>query len=571
MLSSLKQQLIKALYSAGVTGSIELVTPPKPEMGEFAFACFNYAKKLNLNPAESAKILVEDLQKEIAEIDILDKVEAVGPYVNFYLNSSLLAEKILGSITPDYGKQEKKNKKVLIEYAQPNTHKAFHIGHLRGTITGESLSRIMEMCGYNVVRVNYQGDVGMHIAKAIWAIIRNKEKYDSLKHSSVEEKVQFLGMAYADGAKAFESDEKSKAEIVDINAKIYKQDKSIKEIYGETRAWSLEYFDKIYIKLDTHFDRLFFESEVFERAIGIVKNFLIEHLFAESEGAIIYRGSTQGLHDRVFLSSMGLPTYEAKDLALAELQFKEFNPDKIIHVIAREQTEYLRVIFQVLERTLPNSRGKESHLAFGWVSLKSGKMSSRSGQVVLAEDLINDINKKILGIMEESDIKNKEFISEKVSLGALKYSFLKTGVHNDIVFDLEESVSLSGDSGPYLMYIVARINRILDKAGSRNFFKKLFKKKNVLPKNIDSIEKQLLMKLAEFNDIIKIACDNHDPSKIAQYLFSVAQLFNNFYHELPILKAENEDKKFRIEIIKSVHIVMTKGLYLLGISTVKEM
>jgi len=162
-------------------------------------------------------------------------------------------------------------------------------------------------------------------------------------------------------------------------------------------------------------------------------------------------------------------------------------------------------------------------------------------------------------------------ISEKVSLGALKYSFLKTGVHNDIVFDLEESVSLSGDSGPYLMYIVARINRILDKAGSRNFFKKLFKKKNVLPKNIDSIEKQLLMKLAEFNDIIKIACDNHDPSKIAQYLFSVAQLFNNFYHELPILKAENEDKKFRIEIIKSVHIVMTKGLYLLGISTVKEM
>ena len=570
MLQELKQQLIKALYSAGVTGEIELVVPPKSEMGEFAFGCFTFAQKNRLSPPAVAKELSEGLQGAVGKIDMLEKVEANGPYVNFYLNNKLLAERVLNNIKPE--NKEKNGKKVLIEFAQPNTHKAFHIGHLRGTITGESLSRVMEAAGYDVVRANYQGDVGMHIAKCLWGILQIRNlKSEIRKLSSINEKIKFLGDAYVAGATAFESDEKIKKEIEEINNRIYGRDLEIKELYDETRAWSLEYFDGIYKKLDTHFDRFFFESEVYKRASQIVNEFLPKGVFAFSENAIIYRGENEGLHDRVFQTGAGNPTYEAKDLALAELQFKEFSPDQIIHVVAREQTEYFRVVFKVLEKTLPESLGKERHLPYGWVSLKSGKMSSRTGQVVLAESLMDEINKKVLGIMEKSEIKNKEAVAEKISLGALKYSFLKTGIGNDIVFDMEESVSLSGDSGPYLLYIVARINSILRKTGGGGLLAKLFGKTGGLPEKVEDREKQLLIKLAEFDGVVLKASEAKDPSKIAQYLFTLAQMFNNFYHISPILKADKKSKAFRIRIIKAVREVMASGLNLLGIETVEEM
>ena len=190
MLSELKQQLIKALYSAGVTGEIELVVPPKPEMGEFAFGCFTFAQKNRLSPVAVAKELSEGLQGAVGKIDMLEKVEANGPYVNFYLNNKLLAERVLNNIKPE--NKEKNGKKVLIEFAQPNTHKAFHIGHLRGTITGESLSRVMEAAGYDVVRANYQGDVGMHIAKCLWGILQIRNlKSEIRKLSSINEKIKF--------------------------------------------------------------------------------------------------------------------------------------------------------------------------------------------------------------------------------------------------------------------------------------------------------------------------------------------------------------------------------------------
>ncbi|OGH86866.1 MAG: arginine--tRNA ligase, partial [Candidatus Magasanikbacteria bacterium RIFOXYB2_FULL_40_13] len=289
MLSELKQQLIKALYSAGVTGEIELVVPPKSEMGEFAFGCFTFAQKNRLSPPAVAKELSEGLQGAVGKIDMLEKVEANGPYVNFYLNNKLLAERVLNNIKPE--NKEKNGKKVLIEFAQPNTHKAFHIGHLRGTITGESLSRVMEAAGYDVVRANYQGDVGMHIAKCLWGILQIRNlKSEIRKLSSINEKIKFLGDAYVAGATAFESDEKIKKEIEEINNRIYGRDLEIKELYDETRAWSLEYFDGIYKKLDTHFDRFFFESEVYKRASQIVNEFLPKGVFAFSENAIIYRG-----------------------------------------------------------------------------------------------------------------------------------------------------------------------------------------------------------------------------------------------------------------------------------------
>jgi len=382
MLAEVEKTIKDFIKKAGVKGEVEFTTPPNPNMGDMAFPCFDLAKVQGKKPNEVAKTLVSKLRKQ--KTSLVDKVELAGPYVNFHLNLPELAKLVLQSLNKDLGKHSLgKGKKIMVEFAHPNTHKAFHIGHLRNAVTGESLVRILENAGYKVVRANYQGDVGMHIAKCLYAIFKyDKNGIANQAQQSLDKRIKYLGEMYAKGSQEFEKSEKVRKEIGDLNSQIYLRDKSIQEVYKATREWSLEYFDKIYQRLDTHFDRLYFESEVFEPGKKIVLKFLKKGVFVESQGAIIFPGSEYDLHDRVFVNSKGYPTYEGKDMALAKLQFKEYKPDKILHVVAREQSGYFQVMFKALEQTLPKSKGKEEHLLYGWVSLKQGKMSSRTGQVV---------------------------------------------------------------------------------------------------------------------------------------------------------------------------------------------
>jgi arginyl-tRNA synthetase len=538
---------------------------PKANMGDLALPCFDLAKQLKTTPVDVATRISEELTERIAKFDFLVKVESAGPYVNFYFDDAVLVKYLLKNVLDDktFGQGEKKKKKIMIEFAHPNTHKMFHIGHLRNIITGESLVRIMENAGYKVVRANYQGDVGMHIAKALWGIKGLQTEYEAVKSESLQARVAFLGKAYALGSKAFETDAKAKDQILDYNEAIYTQEKSIKEIYKTTRKWSLEYFDNIYERVGSKFDRFYFESEVYKRGKQIVEDFKAKDIFKDSEGAVIFEGEKQGLHNRVFINSKGFPTYEAKDLALAELQFKEYKPERIIHVVGKEQIEYFKVVFRAEEYTLPTSRGKQEHLAYGWVSLKSGKMSSRTGQVVLGEWLLDEVEKMIGEIMENTELEDKQEVLEKVAVAAVKYAMLKVGVTVDMSFDLNESISLSGDSGPYLLYIGARINSILDKAG----------KINISPnyEKLDETEKSLILKLMTYPEVANTASETMDPSKIAKYLFDLAQLFNNFYAQCPVLQAEDRERDFRLNLIVGVQSVMKKGLNLLGIETVQKM
>ena len=265
------------------------------------------------------------------------------------------------------------------------------------------------------------------------------------------------------------------------------------------------------------------------------------------------------------MNSKGFPTYEAKDLALAEMQFSEFDPQQIHHVVANEQFEYFKVMFKALEQTLPKSISKEHHLVYGWLSLKEGKMSSRTGEVLPGEWLLDEVRKKVLEIMKDSEVKDKDSVSEKVAIAAVKYAILRTDVAKDIVFDIKESISVSGDSGPYLLYICARIKSILCKE------RKGLGKNMEIPNEIVDVEKQLLFKLSQFGDITKKAVEKTNPSEIAKYLFDLAQLFNNFYQDCPVRQAEGDTKSFRLHLISMVEQVMEKGLYLLGIETVDEM
>ncbi|PIR04285.1 MAG: arginine--tRNA ligase [Candidatus Magasanikbacteria bacterium CG11_big_fil_rev_8_21_14_0_20_39_34] len=566
MNTQIKLYIAELIKKVGVEGEIEIVVPKDTSMGDFSFACFSLAKSFQKNPAEVAKDLEEKLQGQ--PLELVQEVRAVGPYLNFFVDAHRVVEMLGKTLDDHYGEHSLGiGKKYLVEFGCPNPMKAFHLGHLRNLITGESLVRILQNASYDIVRLNYQGDVGMHIAKSLYGMYAHLEEFRAMAEKSVKERVEFLGRCYAYGATAYEEDEEKKQEVIAYNDKVYERDESIQEVYQTARTWSLEYFDTIYEKLGSSFDRLYFESEMYEEAIKIVDAFLQKGVFKKSEGAIIFEGSKYSLHDRVFINSKGFPTYEAKDLALARTHFSDYDPDKILHVVGKDQTEYFKVVFQALEQVLPQSKGKEFHVVGGYLQLKGDqKMSSRKGNIVTGDQLIDEVQQKVEKIMKDSEIEEKKEVMEKVTVAALKYTMLKVQVSQDIAFDMESSVSLSGDSGPYLLYIVARIKSILEKAGKEDTTPI-----QTIPPEITLAEKKLIMRIGEFPEATLAAADGYDPSKIAQYLFTLAQDFNTFYHECPVLQAQGETKEFRLGIIQKVLFVMERGLTLLGIETANKM
>ncbi|NCO04579.1 MAG: arginine--tRNA ligase [Candidatus Magasanikbacteria bacterium] len=564
-MNCIEQELTTILNNSGISGQLLFSIPPDKTLGDVALGCFALAKEQQKNPAEIANSIVNTL-KEKSHASI-KQVIATGPYVNITLNDAWLAEQALLKITKTFGTHDTgKGKKYLVEFACPNPMKSFHLGHLRNTITGESVSRILENSGYTVIRVNYQGDVGMHIAKSLWGIYQNLDNFHAQTAQDIKKRVEFLGAAYAAGSQAFETNEQAKAEILEYNQKVYDRDPTIQDVYTTARQWSLEYFDTIYQKLDTHFDKLYFESEVDVLGKQTVLEYLKKGIFKKSEGAIIFEGSKYGLHDRVFINSKGFPTYEGKEIGLAITHFTQQHPDKVIHVVGKEQTEYFKVVFKALEHVLPETTGKEQHLVGGYLQLKGDvKMSSRLGNVITGDALLEQVIAQVQDVMAESNIKDKEHIAMLIAIAALKYSMLKVGVSDDVAFDMNASVSISGDSGPYLLYITARIKSILRKAASLS----------VVPSHtsttLHQTEKTVLIHLLSYPEITAKASEIINPAVIAKYLLDLAQAFNSFYHECPVLKAPEQEQQFRLQLIEKILLVMEQGLGLLGITPVEEM
>ena len=542
-------------------GEIQLEHPTEETHGDYSSnLALKLSKQLKQNPLIIAEKIAEVIKKNLPEY--LEKVEVVKPgFLNFFLSSNFLIEKAEEIIKEkeNYGKSsitEKKN--IMVEFAHPNTHKQFHLGHLRNVTTGESIIRILETVGHKIFRTNYQGDVGMHVAKAIYGILKLKEMHEKIKKSDTREKVAFLGKAYILGNKEFEDNDLAKKDIVAINKKIYQKDASILEVWQETRQWSLDYFQLIYDRVYTTFDRLYFESEVADRGKELVLK-SVGKVFEESDGAIIFPGEKFGLHNRVFVNSEGNPTYEGKDMGLGELQFKEYHPDLLIHNLGPEQLGYTSVMFEALYQLFPETRGKEMHLPYGWVKLKQGKMSSRTGNVVLGESLLDDIKKKI-----ENKYPKRISETEPIAIGAAKYSLLKVGRNQEIAFDVDESINLQGNSGPYLQYTHARAVSVLKK--------QVFSSKYLLSSvKLKPEELSLLRKLSKFPEVVLSAAQSYSPNLICNYLFDLAQKFNYFYDKLPILKADESSRVVRLKIVEATAVVLKNGLYLLGIQAPDRM
>jgi len=515
----------------------------------------------------------------------IDRIEVAGPgFLNIFLSEASFITHLSTVLKIDKPVVTRNTKntdfQVMVEFAHPNTHKQFHIGHLRNITTGEAIVRLLESQGMKVVRANYQGDVGLHIGKALWGVMKlanedaahaDRAAYlDALK--TVEERSAFLGKAYATGAGAYETDEAAKKEIEEINKKVYAREGAVYSLYQQTRQWSLDYFEAVYARVGSRFDRYYFESQTYESGREAVLEGLKKGIFERSEGAVIFPGEKYGLHNRVFITSGGNPTYEAKDMGLGRLQFDEYHPERIIHCVASEQTGYFQVIFEALARLYPDTKGKEQHLIYGWVRLKEGKMSSRSGNVVLGSWLLDETKKSIRLIMDQNKSKYTESeqneVAEKAAIAAVKYGFLKVSTQQDIAFDIKESININGDSGPYLLYTYARCKSVLRKAGSV--------KANVqLPdgKTLSGSERLILRHMVSFYDTISRSAVEYAPSYLCTYLLRLAGLFNAFYNGSPILDAPEgkETRDFRLGITTAVAQTLKHGLYLLGIETVERM
>ncbi|MCP6726864.1 MAG: arginine--tRNA ligase [Patescibacteria group bacterium] len=560
--------LFKKVLKEMKIGDFEIVIehPEVLEHGDYATnIALVAAPKLGRSPRELAQEIAEKIKEQKSKF--IEKVEVAGPgFINIFLSRDYLVNEFIEVIKQKekYGRgDELKGKKIIVEFTDPNPFKEFHIGHLYSNIVGESISRLLEANGANIRRVNYQGDVGMHVAKAIWGMEKKKASLTVLSKKTLEEKMEFLGQSYALGNTAFENNKKAKEEITELNQKIFDLNKDIKDIYEKGRKWSLDYFEEMYKRLGTKFDSYYFERDSAEVGLKIVKEGLKKGVFEESEGAVIYPGEKKGLHNRVFINSKGLPTYEAKELGLALTKYKDFEYDLSIIITGNEIIGYFKVLLSALKEMEPELGEKTNHIAHGMVRMSRGKMSSRTGTIILAKDLLDEMKSRVVILMESSEIQKVKGVEEQVAVGAVKYSLLRVGIGKDIIFDIEKSLSIEGDSGPYIQYTYARCKSILRKA-------KVSKKTTYSDFSLQ--EQAILRQVYRFQEYVKEAGDRFSPNLIASFSIELAQAYNSFYNTHRVLQAENkEQKNFRIMLTAAVAQLLSNSLYLLGIETPEQM
>ncbi|MDO8470383.1 MAG: arginine--tRNA ligase [bacterium] len=574
----MQDELEKLLREAiqGITDVRPLLERPQEEgHGDYSSnIALVVAKQTKRNPREVAQEILSKLQKP----SFLEKVEVADPgFLNFFLSSKYLLKEMdrVMKEKDSYGASaELKGQKIILEFTDPNPFKEFHVGHIYTNIVGESLSKLFEFQGATVKRANYYGDVGMHVAKAIWGMQKNMQKekisLQDLSQRSLRERARFLGESYAQGSSAFEEDETAKKEIASLNAKIFAKDKEISDVYEQGKTWSLEYFETLYKRLGTAFDFYYAESQVSEQGKKLVLDGLKKGIFEESEGAVVFPGEKYGLHKRVFINSQGLPTYEAKELGLAPKKYEDFKYDKSIIITGNEVTEYFKVLKAALALLHPSLAEKTFHIGHGMVVLPSGKMSSRKGNIIRAPEFLDEVKEKVLLMLESSEhplpAEGREEVAEAIALGAVKYSLLKVGVGKDIVFDMEKSLSLAGDSGPYLQYAYARCKSILRKAGEATY------KKGQSFTDLFPEEVSLLRTLSRFPEVAREAAEKQLPSLVCSFAFTLAKQYSAFYDAHSVMGAESQEKKeFRLLLTTATAQVLKNSLSLLGIRILERM
>lgn len=552
-MQQLQDALKRALDVVGISAEHISLEHTELAHGDYATGvALQYAKQAGKNPRE----LAEAIKATLGNIPGVSRIDIAGPgFINFHLSSQSVGEMLEKARTEDmWGANEnQKGVKMIVEYTDPNPFKEFHIGHLVTNAIGEAMSRLFAFSGADVRRANYQGDVGRHVARAIWGLMQSGES---------PEDVKALGRAYAKGAAADVDDSPAKAEITAINKKIYdRSDAAINDLYDRGRKASLEHFEELYSMLGTKFDFYFFESEAGPFGKEVVQSHLKNGVFKESEGAVVYEGEKKGLHTRVFLNSEGLPTYEAKELGLSKMKYEKFPYERSVIVTGNEINEYFKVLLATMSEVFPQLAAKTIHVSHGMMRLEEGKMSSRTGNVVTGESLIQDLANVARERAKESRAEDTEKLAEQIAVAAIKYQILRQAVGKDIIFNREQALSLEGDSGPYLQYAHARAHAILEKAREQK-----------VEAHIDmSMEpNEVARLLIRFPDIVERAAQNLEPQLVANYLVSFAAAFNRWYANEHILDS-TPAASHKVALVDAARRTLKNGLWILGIPAPERM
>lgn len=530
-----------------------VLTRPESQFGDLAT---NVALQIAKQAGKKPQDVATQLANSVRELDEVLEASIAGPgFLNITLTDSALVDSWSLEVPKRYRHQT-----IVVEYSDPNPFKVLHAGHLYTSVMGDAIANLVEAAGASVYRVNFGGDVGLHVGKSMWAIVRalGGEYPDKLSEIAVDERAPWMAERYVEGSNAYDDDSDAKAAIIDYNRRVYRlhadQDKSsdFARIYWTCREWSYAYFDAFYARIGSHFEKYYPESQVADRGLKEVKA-QIGEVFDESDGAVVFAGEAFGLHTRVFINREGLPTYETKDVGLIFHKYDDYRFDRSIVITANEQAQYMAVVLKAIEQFAPDLANSSMHLTHGMVRLAGGvKMSSRKGNFLRAVD-----------VLDEAESANKELngaADEQVSQGAVKYAFLRQRMGNDIVYDPLESVSLQGNSGPYLQYAHARACSIIGKS-------------TVAPKlgneGFDASERSLVRSLGEYQDVLQDATRDLSPHVICTYLFELAQTFNRFYEKSRIIDDPRE--AVRLELVVRYRDTLAHGLALLGIAAPEKL
>ena len=622
----------------GVTGvAVELMPAPEGTGADFAT---NVAMRLAKPVGKVPREVAEDLRRELAASGELMGVEVTvaGPgFLNFRLGLAELkrqADEVVSRLGEGWTEpeiavgaraaeglvQDYAGKMVVAEFSDPNPFKVLHVGHLYTSVVGEAISRLLECAGAKVARANFGGDVGLHVGKTLWAV---RER----GYQPADLTIERIAECYVEGTRAYEEDEAAKAEITRLNKAIYAiaergegdaaeaegevtgaegdaagaasadeaelaDDKELARLYWRGRELSYEYFKEFYARIGVKFDKFYPESTVAGRGLKEVR----EHLgtvYEKSDGAVVYRGEKVGLHTRVFINREGVPTYEAKDVGLLFTKWDDWKFDESVVITGNEQKDYMRVVLASVREYAPELVERTQHLTHGLVKLAGNvKMSSRKGNFIKAVDVLDGVEELLRRegrtkseegqeVLAEGQKDRGERVDPRLVLAAVKYAFLRYKMGGDIIFDPQESVSMTGNSGVYLLYSAVRAKKILAKVegggeilskkvvqeeGNRGLNKKVVQEN---PTETEEFERRLYKKIVQYGEVLPAAVREKAPHKICTYLYELAQEFSRFYEAVPVAGSAREQE--RTELVRADLVVMQHGLGLLGIEIPEEM
>jgi len=583
--------------------------PPNPEMGDIGFPMFGYAKLLRKGPPQIAQMAAEKLKKIISEENSAAKVQAQGPYLNVSLDRAFEAKNVLSQVFNSEKEKENFNftgpqtligKKIMVEFSSPNTNKPLHLGHLRNDVLGESISRILKDCGADVRKVCIINDRGIHICKSMLAYIEHGQ--GKTPQSQNVKSDRFVGDWYVCFSKALKEEVDAlvnkgfKKDEAEAQATLMKKaqellrkweagDGETIELWKKMNSWAIEGMKKTYERTGVSFDKYYFESETYMLGKDeVIKGLEKGIFFRQEDGSVAVDLSGENLDKKILLRSDGTSIYITQDFGTAINRHKDWPFDKMIYVVGSEQQYHFKVLFILLDKLGFEWAKNLYHLSYGMVNLPEGKMKSREGTVVDADDLIDSLRDMALEEIREKEregeVGDPGSVAEKIAIAALHYFLLQPSPVKDMLFDPKESLSFTGNTGPYLQYMGARISSMLRKSEQVTNNREQIKnnKEEIIDLSesfsllVSDPEWELIKILAAYSDAVREAAESLNPSCITAYLYELSKAFSRFYHDCPILNAGDPSlSKARLELSRAVMMALKAAFHLVCIPFLEVM